>query len=73
MSQFDSHKDYYDILGANERASPRDSTLVQAQWQRGAIPTRGSEEEMKSLNEAYSVLRNKRQDASMTLQRRNCR
>jgi len=24
MSQFDSHKDYYEILGANERTSRRD-------------------------------------------------
>lgn len=60
MSQFDSHKDYYEILGANERASPRDLERLYkrmaAQWH----PDKGgSEEEMKSLNEAYSVLRNK--------------
>jgi hypothetical protein len=60
MSQFDSHKDYYDILGANERTSPRDLERLYKRMAARRHPDRGgSEEEMKSLNEAYSVLRNK--------------
>lgn len=60
MSQFDSHKDYYDILGANERTSPRDLERLYKRMAARRHPDRGgSDEEMKSLNEAYSVLRNK--------------
>lgn len=60
MSQFDSHKDYYEILGANERASPRDLERLYKRVAARRHPDKGgSEEEMKSLNEAYSVLRNK--------------
>jgi hypothetical protein len=60
MSQFDSHKDYYEILGANERSSPRDLERLYKRMAARRHPDRGgSEEEMKSLNEAYSVLRNK--------------
>jgi len=60
MSQFDSHKDYYDILGANERTSPRDLERLYKRMAARRHPDKGgSEEEMKSLNEAYSVLRNK--------------
>ena len=60
MSQFDSHKDYYEILGANERTTPRDLERLYKRMAARRHPDRGgSEEEMKSLNEAYSVLRNK--------------
>lgn len=60
MSQFDSHKDYYEILGANERTSPRDLERLYKRMAARRHPDKGgSEEEMKSLNEAYSVLRNK--------------
>ena len=60
MSQFDSHKDYYEILGANERTSPRELERLYKRMAARRHPDRGgSEEEMKSLNEAYSVLRNK--------------
>lgn len=60
MSQFDSHKDYYQILGATERTSPRDLERLYKRMAARHHPDRGgSEEEMKSLNEAYSVLRNK--------------
>jgi hypothetical protein len=60
MSQFDSHKDYYDILGANERTSPQDLERLYKRMAARRHPDRGgSEEDMKSLNEAYSVLRNK--------------
>jgi hypothetical protein len=60
MSQFDSSKDYYSILGAEEDASPGD---IERLYKRLAVrhhPDRGGdEEEMKSLNEAYGVLRDK--------------
>jgi curved DNA-binding protein CbpA len=59
MSQFDSSKDYYSILGAEEEASVSD---IERLYKRKAVqhhPDRGGdEEEMKSLNEAYGVLRN---------------
>ena len=58
MNQFDSHKDYYEILGANERTSPRDLERLYKRMAARRHPDKGgSEEEMKSLNEAYSVLR----------------
>jgi len=60
MSQFDSHKDYYEILGANERTSPRDLERLYKRMAAWRHPDKGgSEQEMKSLNEAYNVLRNK--------------
>ena len=60
MSQFDSTKDYYEILGANERTTPRDLERLYKRTAAQRHPDRGgSEEEMKSLNEAYSVLRNR--------------
>ncbi|HEY3038247.1 MAG TPA: DnaJ domain-containing protein [Pyrinomonadaceae bacterium] len=60
MNQFDSHKDYYEILGANERTSPRDLERLYKRMAARRHPDKGgSEEEMKSLNEAYSILRNK--------------
>ena len=55
----DSQKDYYEILGANERTSPRDLERLYKRMAAQRHPDRGgSEEEMKSLNEAYGVLRN---------------
>ena len=60
MSQFDSQKDYYEILGANERTTPRDLERLYKRMAARHHPDRGgSEEEMKSLNEAYGVLRNR--------------
>ena len=60
MSQFDSQKDYYQILGANERTSPRDLERLYKRMAARRHPDRGgSEEEMKSLNEAYSVLKDR--------------
>jgi hypothetical protein len=59
MSQFDSRKDYYEILGANQRTTPRDLERLYKRMAAQRHPDRGgSEEEMKSLNEAYGVLRN---------------
>jgi curved DNA-binding protein CbpA len=58
MSQFDANKDYYGVLGVEKNASPRE---IYRQYKRQASkhhPDRGgSEEQMKSLNEAYGVLR----------------
>ncbi len=59
MRQFDSNKDYYGVLGVDKEASARD---IDRQYRRQAAthhPDRGgSEEQMKSLNEAYGVLKN---------------
>jgi len=59
MSQFDSNKDYYGVLGVDKEASRID---IERQYKRQASkhhPDRGgSEERMKSLNEAYRVLKN---------------
>lgn len=58
MSQFDSNKDYYGVLGVDKDASQVD---IERQYKREASkhhPDRGgSEEWMKSLNEAYGVLK----------------
>jgi curved DNA-binding protein CbpA len=58
VRQFDSSKDYYSILGAEADASLSD---IERLYKRLAVrhhPDRGGdEEEMKSLNEAYGVLR----------------
>jgi hypothetical protein len=59
MSQFDSEKDYYQILGADERVAPRDLDRLYKRLASRRHPDKGgSEEEMKSLNEAYRVLKN---------------
>lgn len=58
MSQFDSNKDYYGVLGVDKRASQRD---IDREYKRQAAkhhPDRGgNEEQMKSVNEAYGVLK----------------
>ena len=60
MSNSDSQKDYYQILGANERTAPRDLERLYKRMAARRHPDRGgSDEAMKSLNEAYSVLRNR--------------
>src|SRR5215203_3196105 len=59
MSQFDSNKDYYGVLGVYKDASQIE---IDRQYRRQAAkhhPDRGgNEEQMKSLNEAYGVLKN---------------
>jgi curved DNA-binding protein CbpA len=59
MSLFDSSKDYYSILGADEDSTPGE---IERLYKRRAVehhPDRGGdEEEMKALNEAYGVLKN---------------
>jgi curved DNA-binding protein CbpA len=58
MNQFDSNKDYYGVLGVDKDASQRD---IDRQYKREAAkhhPDRGgNEEQMKTLNEAYGVLK----------------
>jgi hypothetical protein len=60
MSQFDSNKDYYGVLGIDKDASQIE---IDRQYKRQAAkhhPDRGgSEERMKSLNEAYGVLKDR--------------
>ncbi|CAN5743177.1 hypothetical protein BH20ACI3_BH20ACI3_39410 [soil metagenome] len=58
MGQFDSSKDYYAVLGAHEGASRPDIDRLYKRMAAHRHPDRGgSEEEMKSLNEAYGVLK----------------
>ena len=58
MSQFDSNKDYYGVLGVDKDAP---QVEIDRQYKRQASrhhPDRGgNEERMKSLNEAYGVLK----------------
>lgn len=58
MSQFDPSKDYYAVLGAHEGASRSDIDRLYKRLAAHLHPDRGgSEEGMKSLNEAYTVLK----------------
>jgi len=51
-------KEYYAILGADEEASPREIERLYKRLAHKHHPDRGgTEEEMKTLNEAYQVLR----------------
>ena len=59
MKQFDSAKDYYDILGADEGTSQSQIDRLYKRLASQRHPDKGgSEEDMKSLNEAYRVLKN---------------
>jgi len=58
MSQFDSNKDYYEVLGADENSSRSEIERLYKRLASQHHPDRGgSEARMKSLNEAYSVLK----------------
>ncbi len=71
MSEFDATKDYYQILGADERTSGPDlERLFKRQAARRHPDKGGSEEEMKSLNEAYRVLRNEETKRDYDAQRK---
>jgi len=70
MSDFDTGKDYYEILGAHEGTSTRDLERLYKRRAAQRHPDRGgSEEEMKSLNEAYGVLRNEESRRAYDAQR----
>jgi hypothetical protein len=58
MSQFDSNKDYYAVLGVDKDASQVDIDRNYKRMASKHHPDRGgSEERMKLLNEAYGVLK----------------
>lgn len=58
MSEFDSSKNYYEILGAEQQASRREIERLYKRLASLHHPDRGgSEDEMKTLNEAYRVLK----------------
>ena len=74
MNQFDQNKDYYGVLGVDKDASPRE---IYSQYKRQAAkhhPDRGgSEEQMKTLNEAYRVLKDATSRRSYDDSRRTAR
>src|SRR5450432_4370842 len=58
MSEFDSSKDYYDILGAEENSSRQEIERRYKGLASRHHPDRGgNEDRMKALNEAYRVLK----------------
>jgi hypothetical protein len=60
MPSSNSTSDYYQILGANERTTAPELERLYKRMAAVRHPDKGgSEEDMKSLNEAYAVLRNK--------------
>lgn len=74
MSQFDSSKDYYSVLGADESAARPDIDRLYKRQAARLHPDRGgSEEEMKSLNEAYGVLKDEAIRRDYDAQRRKPR
>jgi curved DNA-binding protein CbpA len=57
LDRFNSNRDYYEILGASEAASPRALERLYKRLAHQRHPDRGgTEEDMKTLNEAYQVL-----------------
>src|ERR1051325_313697 len=71
MSQFDASKDYYSILGAGVDASAGDIERLYKRKAVERLPDRGGdEEEMKSLNEAYGVLKDERARRAYDAERR---
>jgi hypothetical protein len=57
LDRLNAKKDYYEILGAGEGASPREIERLYKRLAHRRHPDRGgSEDEMKALNEAYQVL-----------------
>lgn len=74
MSQSASGKDYYSILGASQDASPKEVERLYKQRAVRHHPDRGGdEEEMKSLNEAYAVLRDETARKAYDAERRQPR
>ena len=72
MNQFDANKDYYGVLGAERTASRRDIERLYKRLASRHHPDRGgNEEHMKSLNEAYRVLRDESMRRDYDSQRRS--
>lgn len=72
MAQFDRNKDYYSTLGADEHSTAGE---IDRLYRRLAVqhhPDRGGdEEEMKTLNEAYRVLRDAESRQAYDAERQN--
>ncbi|HKO62932.1 MAG TPA: DnaJ domain-containing protein [Pyrinomonadaceae bacterium] len=59
MSEFDTSKDYYAVIGADETTTRSEIDRLYKRLAARRHPDKGgTEEEMKSLNEAYRVLKN---------------
>jgi curved DNA-binding protein CbpA len=57
LDRLDTNKNYYEVLGASESASPREIERLYKRLAHQHHPDRGgTEENMKTLNEAYQVL-----------------
>ncbi len=57
MDRLNANKDFYEVLGASEGASPREIERLYKRLAHHRHPDRGgTEEDMKALNEAYQVL-----------------
>ena len=57
LDRSNANKDYYEVLGASEAASPRELERLYKRLAHQRHPDRGgTEEDMKTLNEAYQVL-----------------
>jgi hypothetical protein len=57
LERLNVNKDYYEVLGASEAASPREIERLYKRLAHQRHPDRGgTEEDMKALNEAYQVL-----------------
>jgi DnaJ domain len=57
LSEFNSTKNYYEVLGASRSASRREIETLYKRLAHQRHPDRGgTEEDMKALNEAYRVL-----------------
>jgi hypothetical protein len=67
-------RDYYDVLGAREDASAREIERLYKRHARTRHPDRGgAEDDMKALNEAYSVLGDARARRAYDVARRKPR
>lgn len=60
MRRFDPRKDYYRVLGVSRSATPKQiDQAYRAEARKSHPDLGGSEERMKSLNEAYAVLKDR--------------
>src|SRR6185369_11457066 len=71
VKKFDSNQDYYRVLGVNEQASKREVDRAYRSQARKRHPDGGgSDEEMKSLNEARAILSDPETRAAYDAERR---